>query len=106
MTTKSKKSEKAITPAVDPKPEITPEVSKPSTSFQGPGVIVSIVEMIEKADPKVGISKEEILAELVKKFPERDKVKMSKTVAVQVPARISSERFKVKKLESGGYCKA
>ena len=73
-------------------------------AFKGPGVIATIVSMIEKAG-KDGVSKEEILNELVAKFPDRAKDSMAKTINVQVPNRISKERFPIVKLENGKYKK-
>jgi len=69
------------------------------------GVIATIVKAIEDADEE-GISKDEIHALLVKNFPERDPESMRKTVNVQVPGRISKEKFEVKKLENGKFVKA
>lgn len=61
------------------------------------GVIASIAEMIEKAGKK-GITKEEILTNLVKRFPERQEKSMKNTINVQVPNRIDREKFKVEKV--------
>lgn len=61
------------------------------------GVIASIAEMIEKAGEK-GITKEEILTNLVKRFPERQEKSMKNTINVQVPNRINREKFKVEKV--------
>ena len=60
------------------------------------GVIATIVECIIKSGKK-GISKDNILKVLVKKFPEREEEKMKVTVGVQVPSRISKEKFKVER---------
>lgn len=70
----------------------------------GPGVIATIVACIEGAGKK-GVSKEEILAELIKVFPDKDANSMKSTINVQVPARISKERFKVEN-KDGKYFKA
>jgi hypothetical protein len=101
MTAKTKKSVAATKAA---EPEAKPEVSKQSP-FQGVGIIATIVSLVESADKKTGITKEQILDALAVKFPERDKARMGKTVQVQVPARITKERFKVIKLPTGGFCK-
>lgn len=69
-----------------------------------PGVIASIVEAIENAGEK-GISKESILKILVKKFPDRQEKSMKNTINIQVPNRISKERFKVERLKNGNYRK-
>jgi len=60
------------------------------------GVIKSIIELIEKSGQK-GISKEEILEELIKRFPDRQPTSMKNTINVQVPTRISKERFPLEK---------
>jgi hypothetical protein len=71
---------------------------------KGPGIIATIVACIEKA-PVKGISKEAILEKLVATFPERDADSMRKTINVQVPARITKERFPIETLASGNYKK-
>lgn len=89
------------------KKKTTPAKEKASTAKKekkGPGIIATIVACIEKA-PVKGISKEAILEKLVATFPERDADSMRKTINVQVPARITKERFPVEKLESGNYKK-
>lgn len=47
---------------------------------RGPGVIATIIETLKAEKP---LSKEDILAELVKKFPDRDPEKMKVTVSAQ-----------------------
>ena len=66
------------------------------------GVISTIAEIIKQAG-KEGITKQEILNELIKKFPDRNAESMKKTINTQVPNRISKEKFPVKKLENGKY---
>ena len=75
--------------------------SKAIKSF-GVGVISTIAEIIKQAG-KEGITKQEILNELIKKFPDRNAESMKKTINIQVPNRISKEKFPVKKLENGKY---
>jgi len=70
-----------------------------------PGIIATIVALVEGSGKK-GITKEEILAELVANFPDRSEDSMKNTINVQVPARINKEKFPVKKLEGNRYCKA
>jgi hypothetical protein len=68
-----------------------------------PGVIVTIFTLV-KDSGKTGISKSEILDELVKLFPDRTSDQMSKTVSVQLPKRMSSERnVKIEKTTDGKY---
>lgn len=65
----------------------------------GAGVIASIAELLTSS--KKGISKVEILAKLMEKFPERGEAQMRATISVQVPSRINKERFELEKLEGG-----
>jgi hypothetical protein len=58
---------------------------------RGEGVIATIVEILKKA-PKAGVTKAEIVAELSKRFPDRNPDSMTRTVNVQVPGRISREK--------------
>jgi hypothetical protein len=66
------------------------------------GVIKTIEELIKRAGKK-GITKQQILEELIKRFPERDSKSMKNTIGVQVPARISKEKFELERLENGAY---
>jgi sugar-specific transcriptional regulator TrmB len=108
----AKKAEKKAPEAAAPvkkeeKPAAKKEAVKKEKKFpkqSGPGVIATIVSCIEGAGKK-GISKDEILAELVKAFPDKDANSMKSTINVQVPARISKERFKVEN-KDGKYFKA
>lgn len=77
---------------------------KKAKKEKGPGVIATIVELIEKSGKK-GITKEEILNELVKKFPDKAKDSMKNTINVQVPNRITKEKWPVEKTEAGKYFK-
>jgi hypothetical protein len=70
----------------------------------GPGIIKTIITLIEKAGKK-GITKEAILAELLETFPEREEKSMKNTINVQVPSRISKEKFELGKTEDGKYFK-
>lgn len=84
----------------------TKEVSQKEKGEPGkPGIIASIVEMVEKSGKK-GVTKAEILDELIKRFPDRSEDSMRNTINVQVPARVNKEKFPVKKLEGDRYCKA
>ena len=74
------------------------------TPKKGTGVIATIVKCLEDSG-KSGISREDVLTVLCKKFPERSAESMKKTIQVQLPGRISKERFPVVKLEGGHYAK-
>lgn len=80
------------------------EGEKKAPKQSGHGVIATIVACIEGAGKK-GITKDEILAVLVKTFPEKEEKSMKSTINVQVPARISKERFKLES-KDGKYFKA
>ena len=84
-------------------PAKTEAVETKTTPF--PGIIATIVASIEAAGSK-GITKQEILEILKAKFPDRSPEAMTRTLNVQCPNRISKERFPVKKLENGSFCKA
>lgn len=76
---------------------------KPEKTDKPAGVIGSIYDLI-KGSGKVGISKTEIVMELVKKFPDRSGNSMERTVSVQVPSRMSKERdCKIEKTADGKY---
>lgn len=63
-----------------------------------PGVIATIIKSISKK-PK---TKKQILAKLVKKFPERDADKMMKTINVQVPSRLRKDKeLNIQKSDKG-----
>ncbi len=65
------------------------------------GVITSILEIIQNSGP---ISKEQILTKLIKRFPDRDEVGMTKTISAQVPNRLSKEKkVKIQKNNKGKY---
>ncbi len=63
---------------------------------KGPGVIESILEIIKEKGP---ITKEKILAALVKKFPDREEAKMAKTVQVQIGGKKQTRMEKEKKVK-------
>ncbi len=98
---------KMLEPVAEEKPEPAPKPKKEKVKAEkkGPGVIATIVSLIEKSGKK-GISKDEIHAELVETFPDRTADSMKNTINVQVPTRISKEKFPVEKLENGNYRKA
>jgi len=70
-----------------------------------PGVITTIVGLIENSK-RTGISKEDILARLKEVFPDREEKSMKNTINVQVPNRITKEKFPVEKTKAGAYRKA
>jgi hypothetical protein len=63
------------------------------------------VSIIEGAGKK-GVNKKEILEQLVELFPDRSEKSMGTPIQVQVPGRISKEKWPVKWLEGGRFAKA
>jgi len=87
------------------KEEAAPKTKKTKEEiFKGPGIIKTIVDLLEKSGKK-GLSIEEIHAHLVANFPDRDSKSMLNTVRVQVPGRISKEKFELEKLSTGNFRK-
>ena len=95
-----KKAAMKIVPKDEPEKKITPKAGT-----KKPGVIAGIVSCIEKSGRK-GISKEQILDKLINLFPDREEKSMKNTINVQVPARITKEKFPVEKTKDGNYRKA
>jgi hypothetical protein len=62
-----------------------------TTSTTKVGVISSILDIIKKSG-KNGVTKDQILEQLVVLFPNRNKVGMSKTIQMQLPKRMSAEK--------------
>lgn len=69
---------------------------------KGPGIIQAIVDAIINAGQN-GITKQEILQQLVEKFPDRNASQLQATINVQVPSRINKERFAVEKIAGNKY---
>jgi hypothetical protein len=70
----------------------------------GPGVIGSIIEFIQAASKKEPITKQEMADKLAKRFKDRDRDAMMKTINVQVPNRLNKDKkLNVVKHEKGGY---
>jgi DNA-binding transcriptional regulator YhcF (GntR family) len=101
-------AKKAVMPAKKEtltKKEVAEKPAKKEKKEKGPGVIATIVKCVEKAGKK-GISKEDILEVLTETFPDKNPDSMKNTINVQVPARITKERFAVEKTKDGLYRKA
>lgn len=99
----SGRKEKVENPTKEKTPKEPKE--KKEKGKKGPGIIETIAHTIEKAGKK-GVSKEDILKVLVEKFPDKEEKSMKATINVQVPGRISKERFPVKKVGEANYAKA
>jgi hypothetical protein len=69
-----------------------------------PGVIGSIVEFLSAADAKKPITKKELVDKLAKRFPDREATSMMRTINVQVPNRLKTDKkLNVVKSDKGGY---
>lgn len=79
--------------ASQPKSEAKNAKKKAEKKAKGPGVIDTIVTILK--DAKEPLSKGEISKKLAKKFPERDEVKLSRTVGAQLSGK------KEKRIEKG-----
>ncbi len=63
----------------------TKKTKTPQPTAPKPGVVQTVVDMVQAATPDNPISKDEILAALVKQFPERKLESMKASVATLVP---------------------
>lgn len=78
-------------------------VSKKSNVKKSPGVIQTIVDIIDSKGP---ITKDQILKVLTKKFPDRNPEGMGRTIHIQVPNRLNREKnIKIKEGDNGYYIK-
>lgn len=60
----------------------------PFDEARGPGVLRSIRDLLMAASEKKPITKEAVVAELKKEFPDRDVAKLAVTVSNQIPSRL------------------
>lgn len=104
---KTTPKDKKKTPPVKeaPKTKTTPKEIKPKAGpkkEKGVGVIASIVELLKTASKKKPMALEELVNQLAKRFPEREKSAMTNTVKIQVKGRIEKERqIKVNSSDKG-----
>lgn len=66
--------------------------AKKAPAAKGPGVIASIIEFLTKATAKRPLSKEQLADRLEKRFPERGREAMLRTINCQVPSRLKSDK--------------
>ena len=81
---KVKTSDKAEKPAKAPKEKAAKGAGKP-------GILGTIRELLSAKS----LTKDALLAHLVKKFPDRDSEAMMSTIRVQVPGRLRSDGFNI-----------
>ena len=72
-------------------------IGKPLKMSSGPGVISSILQILEESEE--GVTKAEILEQLVVLFPEREKDGMQKTINVQLGKGKDCRMSKEKKVD-------
>ena len=81
-----------------------PKTEETKPKVEGDGVIKTIVKIIKEANVETGISKNDILKELVNHFPTRDQFSMVSTVrALLIPSRIKKEGFNIVCLSNGNF---
>lgn len=73
-------------------PKAAAPKSKATDKLKGPGVITSIIEVLSKATETKPVTKEDLLAQLVKRFPDRTPEAMTRTITCQVPSRLLKEK--------------
>jgi hypothetical protein len=97
--------EKTEKPAKTEKKEKTAKIAKP-VKEKGPGVILSILEIIRENQP---ISKEDIAKKLAKRFPDREEKSLCATINAQIggksPTRMEKEKNIVFKMTKDGEYK-
>lgn len=59
---------------------------------KGPGVVASIIEVLSKATKTKPVTKEALLKQLVKRFPDRTPEAMTRTINCQLPSRLIKEK--------------
>lgn len=59
---------------------------------KGPGVIASIVEFLKAASSKSPLTKDQLADKLAKRFPDRERESMLRTINVQVPNRLKTDK--------------
>ncbi|QEG39389.1 hypothetical protein [Roseimaritima ulvae] len=85
--TKSTRAKKTVS-----KPAASTSKAKAKDKPKAPGVIASIIEVLTKATKTKPVTKEQLLAQLVKRFPERTPEAMTRTINCQVPSRLLSDK--------------
>jgi len=98
----SKKSSKKAPAKKKKAAKKAPAKKKKASGPKKPGVIASIVEFLKAS--KRPLNKEQILAKLEKRFPDRKADAMLSTIKVQLPNRLNREKnLKIKKTDKGGF---
>lgn len=107
---KGKKSKEPVTvPKKAPKAKVEETAkaktkSKKAEVAKGPGVIATIVKIVEGATKTKPLTREDIFAKLVDAFPDRDAESMMATVKTQVPSRLTKDKgMTLEKNDKGAY---
>jgi hypothetical protein len=90
-------------PATKPKTVAKTKGTKRTDGTKGTGVIKSIVEFLKAASATAPITKEQLVAKLAKRFPDREPDSMTRTVNVQIGTRIEREQGITVKKNDEGY---
>ena len=67
-------------------------MTKTTTPQAKQGVIATIIESLTKATKTKPVTKDQILAKLVKQFPDRSPDAMKTTINCQVPRRLQNDK--------------
>lgn len=67
-------------------------------------IIEAIVEIILNSG-RAGVTKQEILEQLIARFPDKDPAWLQGTINIQVPSRINKQRFQLERIEGNKYRK-
>lgn len=99
----AKKSKKTATKAKETKGDKKGEKKKGIEKAKGPGVIGSIAEFLEAASESKPVSKDDIVAKLSKRYPDREESSLRSTVNQQVPTKLRSGKGLNVLRGEGGY---
>jgi hypothetical protein len=87
--------------AEEKKPQPKKAEAKKKGPGKNPGIIKTIVEVLSNEKP---VSREQILARLVKRFPDRSEKSMTSTVQTQVPCRLRKNGFEIEETDGKYRC--
>ena len=67
-------------------------MAKAKKKTKSPGVVASIIEFLTKASKTRPLTKDQLLAKLAKRFPDRAESSMLRTINCQVPNRLWTDK--------------
>ncbi|WP_286764260.1 MULTISPECIES: hypothetical protein [Rhodopirellula] len=74
------------------KPKTAAKTKPTSSKPKGTGVIATIIEVLSKATKTKPVTKDALLTQLEKRFPDRAPEAMKRTINCQVPSRLLSDK--------------